>query len=51
MVGLDPLPSEEGIWIFCAKLREAVFSYPANDTVHEEFRLYIVELYEEWHGK
>ena len=48
LAGLAPLDSEEPIWVFCGILREAVYSYPAKDTIQEELKYYIDKLYEEW---
>ena len=48
LTGLTPLSSEEPIWVFCGVLWEAVYSYPAKDTIQEELKYYVQKLHEEW---
>ena len=46
--GIEPRGDEGRIFVFCALLREAVYSYPINGTIKEEFDYYLEKILEEW---
>lgn len=48
MRGIEPRGDEDRIFVFCSFLREAVYSYPIDGTIKEEFDFYLEKILEEW---